>query len=257
MLILVAVHGPDKGRVLMLPEDRRHLVGRHCLSLSDRKVSRRHARLEFYRGTWTIEDLGSTNGTFVNREAVRGAKPLEAGDRIRIGKTDFMFSLSRDEYTAPRPSARRASVVMPRREGEAADAVDEPIAPSQAGGSFYEDEHAGVPVACAEWADLVRGYRPPRQPLWPMGVAAVLMAALVLGNVIVYDAWTGQRVSALPASATTAVQRERRTEPAPSIVADQAEAKATQRQAEQTVLSALRQVTRDEGEAKVTGETGN
>lgn len=61
------------------------------------KVSRRHARIEFLNNQFMIEDLGSTNGTFVNRgpRLAPGAKqPLNNGDEIIVGKTFLKFVLN-------------------------------------------------------------------------------------------------------------------------------------------------------------------
>jgi hypothetical protein len=61
------------------------------------KVSRRHARIQFLNNQFLIEDLGSTNGTFVNRgpRLTPGAKqPLNNGDEIIVGKTFLKFVLN-------------------------------------------------------------------------------------------------------------------------------------------------------------------
>jgi FHA domain-containing protein/zinc ribbon protein len=61
------------------------------------KVSRRHARIQFLNNQYLIEDLGSTNGTFVNRgpRLAPGAKqPLKNGDEIIVGKTFLKFVMS-------------------------------------------------------------------------------------------------------------------------------------------------------------------
>jgi FHA domain len=61
---------------------------------SDAKVSRRHARVIYANGKYFIEDLGSTNGTFVNRgrRLIPGiVQPLNTGDEIIIGKTFLRF----------------------------------------------------------------------------------------------------------------------------------------------------------------------
>jgi hypothetical protein len=50
-------------------------------------VSRRHAAIHQLESGPAIEDLGSTNGTFVNDERVHGTRPLVAGDRVRFGST--------------------------------------------------------------------------------------------------------------------------------------------------------------------------
>ena len=58
------------------------------------KVSRRHARIMHENGTYAIEDLGSTNGTFVNRgrRLIPGAaQPIKDGDEIIVGKTFMRF----------------------------------------------------------------------------------------------------------------------------------------------------------------------
>jgi predicted component of type VI protein secretion system len=55
--------------------------------LSDPEVSRRHAVVAESPEGFTIEDLGSTNGTWVNGERIDHPQPLRAGDEIRFGNT--------------------------------------------------------------------------------------------------------------------------------------------------------------------------
>ena len=57
------------------------------LVLTDDYVSTRHARISNNGGVWYLEDLGSTNGTYVGNSKVDGPVPLEPGTQIRIGKT--------------------------------------------------------------------------------------------------------------------------------------------------------------------------
>jgi hypothetical protein len=62
------------------------------------KVSRRHARISLREGKYVIEDLGSTNGTFVNRghRLTPGERqPLKDGDEIIVGKTFLRFRVAR------------------------------------------------------------------------------------------------------------------------------------------------------------------
>jgi pSer/pThr/pTyr-binding forkhead associated (FHA) protein len=71
------------------------LVGREAENdvplLRDEFSSGRHARIEARRdGVW-IEDVGSTNGTFVNGVQLKTPRKLSTGDVIRIGQTDFRF----------------------------------------------------------------------------------------------------------------------------------------------------------------------
>lgn len=59
------------------------------LSLQDTYLSSRHARVANDDGDLTIEDLGSTNGTYVNQEMVKGRVHLERGDVVQVGGVLF------------------------------------------------------------------------------------------------------------------------------------------------------------------------
>jgi pSer/pThr/pTyr-binding forkhead associated (FHA) protein len=59
------------------------------LSLEDTYLSSRHARVANDDGDLTIEDLGSTNGTYVNQEMVKGRVRLERGDVVQVGGVLF------------------------------------------------------------------------------------------------------------------------------------------------------------------------
>jgi len=63
----------------------------------DAKVSRRHARIRRSNGSYVIEDLGSTNGTYVNRgrRLIPGnAEMLKDGDEVIVGKTFLRFKIT-------------------------------------------------------------------------------------------------------------------------------------------------------------------
>jgi len=62
-------------------------AGDATLVLSDDYASSRHARLFPQNGQWIVEDLGSTNGTYLDRQKVTQPTPVPAGVPIRIGKT--------------------------------------------------------------------------------------------------------------------------------------------------------------------------
>jgi EmrB/QacA subfamily drug resistance transporter len=87
--------GPDAGKMFAVAEDT--VLGRQgtadmALADSSGELSRRHARIGLRDGEPMIEDLKSTNGTFLNGERVQGARPLQAGDRIRIGANTLEFA---------------------------------------------------------------------------------------------------------------------------------------------------------------------
>jgi hypothetical protein len=54
---------------------------------SDNYISQLHAKISDRNGSWVIEDLGSTNGTYLNQRKVTIPTELAPGDRIRVGKT--------------------------------------------------------------------------------------------------------------------------------------------------------------------------
>mgnify|MGYP002653220915 FL=1 len=86
---LVVVHGPMRGASLSLTTSP-VVIGRNpeaSLSVDDDSMSGAHARVSPDAHGWVIEDLGSTNGTWVDDERLRGVVPLVAGTRIRVGQT--------------------------------------------------------------------------------------------------------------------------------------------------------------------------
>jgi pSer/pThr/pTyr-binding forkhead associated (FHA) protein len=66
------------------------LIGRandSTLVLTDDYASTRHARISLQDGMWVVEDLGSTNGTYLGSRKLDGPVPMEMGVPLRIGKT--------------------------------------------------------------------------------------------------------------------------------------------------------------------------
>ncbi len=65
--------------------------GTDCLvRTDDAMVSRKNCKIAFAGGRWMVEDLGSSNGVYVNGEKVARRK-LEVGDVIRVGTTEMVF----------------------------------------------------------------------------------------------------------------------------------------------------------------------
>lgn len=83
------IEGAQKGRSFNLTDEL--IVGRsekcHLVLNDDTYVSQMHARLFSRDGTYMIEDLGSTNGTYLNRRRITSPTELQRGDRVKIGKT--------------------------------------------------------------------------------------------------------------------------------------------------------------------------
>jgi hypothetical protein len=86
---LVVTDGALKGASVNLSEEQ-ILLGRAndaTLVLNDDYASSRHARIFPQDGQWIVEDLGSTNGTYLDRQKVTRPTPVPVGVPIRIGKT--------------------------------------------------------------------------------------------------------------------------------------------------------------------------
>jgi len=86
---LLVTAGPVAGTVIGLA-DQQITIGRAddaTLVLNDDYASTRHARLFPQDGQWVVEDLGSTNGTYLDRQKVTRPTPVPLGVPIRIGKT--------------------------------------------------------------------------------------------------------------------------------------------------------------------------
>lgn len=62
------------------------------IRLEDPFASSRHARIARQGGLMVLEDLGSTNGTYLNEEILAGPAPLHPGDRVRIGDSEFTYA---------------------------------------------------------------------------------------------------------------------------------------------------------------------
>jgi pSer/pThr/pTyr-binding forkhead associated (FHA) protein len=90
--LLVVKRGPNAGSRFLLDQDVTS-AGRHPDSdifLDDVTVSRRHAEFRREGSGYTVHDVGSLNGTYVNRERIDAA-PLSGGDEVQIGKFRLVY----------------------------------------------------------------------------------------------------------------------------------------------------------------------
>ena len=80
--------GPTPGVTFPLEGDQL-IIGRDAsssIAINDAEISRKHSRLLFQGGKYVIEDLGSTNGTFVNGQRLAGPVVLKPGDVVSLGE---------------------------------------------------------------------------------------------------------------------------------------------------------------------------
>ena len=90
-LVVESVPGHDRGMEYDVEGGATLGRGDVEIHLEDPFASTRHARLVRQGAIVVIEDLGSTNGTYLNEELLTGPQPLHRGDRVRIGDSEFTF----------------------------------------------------------------------------------------------------------------------------------------------------------------------
>ncbi|QAT87326.1 FHA domain- TPR-repeat-containing protein [Corallococcus coralloides] len=123
----------DEGRKTVVPFVRDEItIGRqegNTIRLTERNVSRRHARLVRLNGHVVLEDLGSYNGTRINGERVAGQLPLKEGDLIQIGDYDLALQVEGAANAAAPTGAITAKVPASRRpEPEPEEEDDDEVA---------------------------------------------------------------------------------------------------------------------------------
>ena len=105
-LVYTAADGTKQDLILRIGEDT--TIGRHpncSLTISQPSVSRRHARLWFDQGVWFVEDLQSSNGTFVNNRRINRAQ-LTEGDELRCGDFVLIYGVEEKTRAVQKPERR-------------------------------------------------------------------------------------------------------------------------------------------------------
>ena len=120
---LIMRSGPTPGAAFTLEGDQL-TIGRDSANeivINDAEVSRRHARLTFQGGKYVLEDLGSTNGTFVNGQRLAGPRVLKPGEVVSFGE-QIVLGFEATTFDAG------ATVVSPRA-AAAVPSVQRPLTP--------------------------------------------------------------------------------------------------------------------------------
>ncbi len=182
---LVIQAGPNPGQRTGLAKDS-FIIGRDPASdlhIQDIEVSRRHARLIAQSSGFVLEDLGSTNGTFVNGERVRTITVLRPGDEIRLGEVitlRYELDLNSLETTPPSPAPQRRSTVPPPPTASLPSLEERPPAPERR--SAPSPARPAAPATPASQPPLP----PPSRPDEP--VAVRMAAARNFIDPLQYDA---------------------------------------------------------------------
>jgi hypothetical protein len=112
------------------------------IAVRDPEISRRHARISWQSGNYHVEDLGSTNGTFLNGDLVTSPQPLRSGDTVGVGQTLLVFQTEGDAMPAP-PPAEPAYAAPPPPSPAAPPPPPSPAAPPE--------EQEGRSSRCLLW----------------------------------------------------------------------------------------------------------
>ena len=193
---LVVVSGAQRGHEHSLGDDQ--TLGRlasNDVAIDEAGLSREHARVFREDGSWWVEDLGSSNGTFVNGERIQ-REELHNEDELRLGDIELVF-LS-DEV--PAPAARSAPASRP---AEAAPLGSQPgrggpqveiASSSQAKGSGARATGAERPVLRAKTQGALGGGTWFGQDLAQadLGTKLAVLAAVVAGCILLF--WVIQKV---------------------------------------------------------------
>jgi len=128
---LIVRRGPQPNQIYELNKDVVTL-GRDItndITINDPEVSRHHARLTREGNGYTMEDLGSTNGTFINGQRLTGSRPLQPGETIGLGETVTLAYESTNTIAAPPPSGDVAPS-MPQTQPQQPNAYQQPQPPA-------------------------------------------------------------------------------------------------------------------------------
>lgn len=132
----------DEGKTTAVPLVREEItIGRkegNTIRLTDRNVSRRHAKLQKQSGTYLLQDLGSYNGTIINGTRVSDTRSIKHGDQIVIGD----YKLAIVEESAAQVGTPSAAASTP----PATAAMTAPDAPMMAPPSAGAGGHVGQPT---------------------------------------------------------------------------------------------------------------
>ncbi len=128
------IWGPDGARLAPIDGDR-VTIGRapnnHLKIELDQQVSRLHAVVERYPAGWSIRDVGSSNGTYVNGERLLTEHRLRNGDELRLGGTRVVFRERETDTSDCTLSAGDEAPELTRRERDVLLALCRPIVTSE------------------------------------------------------------------------------------------------------------------------------
>ena len=151
------------------------------------EVSRRHTRLYLDAGVYVVEDLGSTNGTFINGQRLTTPVPLRSGDLIMLGEAaTLVYEASQFDPNATMisPASGQGSVAPPTPASVAPRQVTPPPTPPQ---SYAGQVPAGPQAAPPYAPPLPQNKRGGLSWLWAGIGCLVVMLCIVVVGVLLFD----------------------------------------------------------------------
>lgn len=181
---LVLQSGPTAGQRFSV-KDRLQTIGRgssNNIVIADQSLSRLHARIRPTPHGYVVEDLGSTNGTFINGKRVIRSAPVRPGDTIRLGKTITVKVLLSPPAAGSKLDEEKtfvATAVPGAVASGHAAAPDSTYVPGGSPARMDQTVVPGVPVAPVY---------PQQQSIgtWLWVLVAVLVVALIIGGILGY-----------------------------------------------------------------------
>ncbi len=185
--------GPTTGETYPL-EQEETLMGRDLandIAIGDPEVSRRHARFVKKEGTIYIEDLGSTNGTFLNGERISNPQQLRPGDVITLGENIVLVfeKASYDIDITPPTPPQKATVPEPSYEGQPPMPETFPPPPEP---SAYEEPQptpppsTTIPPQTPRPEDVQRRQKGDGMPTWLVILIIAIVVLICIITVTLY-----------------------------------------------------------------------
>lgn len=199
MPALIVLQGPSAGQRVDITGETALGRAENNFLQHDTEVSRRHAVVRSGPEGLTIEDLGSSNGTFVNDQRIEGSTPLSTGDVVRLGQVTLEVEVEAREAGAvirdvppvappppPTPPAEETAPIAqePPPAEPAAAAVAPPPGPPPAEPSVYGPP---PPPPAAGYAAPAAAYGAGAKP--SVVVAAGIILLIVGIGTLLYNGW--------------------------------------------------------------------
>src|SRR5262245_7669031 len=185
------LRGPEPGQLRDIGDE--IVIGREGdVRVEDPQASRRHAAVRPVAEGVEVEDLGSSNGTFVNGERVEGKVTLRESATLRIGHTELELEIEQPELTRVRPTPAAPDVTVKHEILQPDVTAQRPVAPDVTRMRPPPEADAPAPAGSAP---VRRG----RKRLLAFG-AAGLGAAIAVGLILAFVVFGGGSTKKTPAA---------------------------------------------------------